>query len=97
MKSLKSPWKVCLGVVIGFTMGAWPFQTAAVNADTQMKGSVDVYIVPVTMPDATSPLPQKVSGKRVVGFPCVAKPTQKSPDAAVCYLATSPNAAVLTY
>lgn len=49
-----------------------------------------VYIVPVFMPDAKTPSPQDLAGSRVVGISCISHPLPKAPDAAVCYVATSP-------
>jgi hypothetical protein len=89
MKTLKSSWKTCLGVVVGFVLGTWLFQTGAVKANPQETGLAHVYIVPVAMLDAKSPVPQNLPGARIAGISCIPKPTHKFPDAAVCYVATA--------
>jgi hypothetical protein len=89
MKSLKSSWKICLGVVVGFVVGACLFQARAVKAHSQETGTAHVFIVPVAMFDAKSAVPQNLPGVRIAGISCIARPTQKFPDAAVCYVATT--------
>jgi hypothetical protein len=89
MKSLKSSWKICLAVLVGFVLGAWLFHTVEVKAHPKEAGLAHVLIVAVGMLDAKSPLPQNLPGARIAGISCIAKPTQKFPDAAVCYVATA--------
>lgn len=89
MKSLKSPWKICVGAALGFVLGVWLFHTVEVKARAKETGLAHVYIVPVTMLDAKSPVPENLPGARIAGISCIAKPTQKFPDAAVCYVATA--------
>ena len=89
MKSLKSLWKACLGVGIGFVLGAWLFSIGEVKPKAQETETTHVIIVPVTMLDAKSSLPQNLPGARIAGISCIAKPMPRHPDAAVCYLATA--------
>jgi hypothetical protein len=89
MKFLKSSWKTCLVAVVSFVIGAWLFQTKTVKANPQETGRAHAFIVPVAMLDAKSAVPENLPGARIAGISCIAKPTQKSPDAAVCYVATA--------
>jgi hypothetical protein len=88
MKSLRAG-KVISAAVIGFIIGAWLFYTGIVKAKPQDTGTAHVYIVPVTMLDTKTPLPQNLPGVRIAGISCVAKPMPKFPDAAICYVATT--------
>jgi hypothetical protein len=90
MKFLESSWKTCLVAVVSFLMGAWLFQTKTVKANPQETGQAHVFIVPVAMFDVKSAVPANLPGARIAGISCIAKPTQKSPDASVCYVATDP-------
>jgi hypothetical protein len=90
MKSLKPSWKVCLGMATGFLLGAWLFQAKAAKANPQELGQVHVYIRPIQMLDAHNSASQNVSGGTFVGISCIPKPSPKLPDAAVCYVATTP-------
>ncbi len=90
MEFLKSSWgKTCLVAVVGLVMGAWLFQMKTVSANPQETGHAHVFIVPVTMLNAKSAVPANLPGARIAGISCIAKPTPKSPDAAVCYVATA--------
>jgi hypothetical protein len=89
MKILKSPWKSCLLVLMSSVFVAWLFHTGMMKAHPQQSGTAHVYIVPVTLLDAKSPASINLPGVRFAGISCIAKPTQKLPDAAVCYVATT--------
>jgi hypothetical protein len=89
MKFLKSYWTTCLVALIGFVMGSWPFQTKTVKANPQETGRTHIFIVPVEMLDAKHPASQNLPGARIAGISCIARPAQKLPDAAVCYVATT--------
>jgi hypothetical protein len=89
MKSMKSSWMTCLAAVASFVLGAWLFQSGTVKANPQETGRAHVFIVPVAMIDGKSAVPENLPGARIAGISCIAKPTQKLPDAAVCYVATA--------
>jgi hypothetical protein len=89
MKSPNSSWKMWLGVVVGFVTGAFLFHVGTVKAHPQETGLAHVFIVPVPMTDAKTPLPRNLPGARIAGISCIAKPMQRFPDAVVCYVATT--------
>ena len=78
-------------LVIGFIVGAALFHGPTVKANPQASGSVMLFIHPVLMLDAKTPIPKTVSGGRVAGISCIPKPEKRLPDAAVCYIATDNN------
>jgi hypothetical protein len=90
MKFVKSSWRTCFVALVSFLMGASLFQTKTVRATPQETGLAHVFIVPVALFDTKSGVPANLPGARVAGISCIAKPTQKSPDAAICYVATAP-------
>jgi hypothetical protein len=77
--------KIPLAALAGFILGAMLFHARVVKA----QGNAHVYIVPLTMPDAKTPFPSNLPGVRIAGISCIAKPTAKLPDAAICYVATT--------
>ena len=79
--------KVGLAVLVGCLLGAMLFHTPVVKASP---AGVHVYIVPVEMSDAKTSLPKDLPGGRVAGISCISKPAAGLPDAAVCYVATTP-------
>jgi hypothetical protein len=89
MKILKSLWKSCLLILMSFVLVAWLFHTGIMKAHPQQSGTAHIFIVPVTILNAKSAVPQNLPGVRIAGISCIAKPTQKLPDAAVCYVATT--------
>jgi hypothetical protein len=91
MKSLKSSCKVCLGVAAGIVLGVYISHVSSVRAGAQESGRAHVFIYPVMMFDAKTAVPSNPSGARIAGISCIAKPTEKLPDAAVCYVATALN------
>src|SRR5579863_9855498 len=84
-----SNWRLRLGIAAGFLLSIWLFQIARVRANPQEPGQVHVYIRPMEMSNAHNAAWQNVSGGAFVGISCIAKPTPKLPDAAVCYVATA--------
>jgi len=91
MSLLKSSWKTCLGVAIGLLVGIRVSHMPSVKANPQETGRAHVFIYPVMMFDAKASVSANPSGARIAGISCIAKPTEKFPDAAVCYVATALN------
>ena len=79
--------KITLAVLCGLVLGATLFRTPAVNANPAT--AAHVFIVPIWMADAKAPQPADLPGSRIAGISCIPKPADKSPDAAVCYVATT--------
>ncbi len=83
--------KLGLAVLFGVTLGVVLSHVPKVKANPQEPGSVHVTVVPLAMPDAKNLASKNLPGYRVVGISCLAKPIKQLPDAAVCYVATTPN------
>ena len=77
MKSLKSSWKVCLGVVAGFVFGVLAFHAPTLKAQAIKR----VTVIPLVEGKPTS-----VIGD-VIGFSCVSRSAGSMPPA-VCYIVT---------
>ena len=78
-------------IVFGFVLGGALFRSPRAKAIPQQSGQVHVAIVPVTMLDAKNLASQALPGNRIAGISCIPKPQKRLPDAAVCYVATSPQ------
>lgn len=78
MKSPKSLWKLFLGGLLGFLVGAGMFHTSTAKAAQ----SRVLSITPITNPDT----PQNVGATAVtvVGFSCI--PDSSHPGHGVCYV-----------
>jgi hypothetical protein len=83
--------KTCAAVFVGFLLGTLPFHAATAKAAQDTAELVHVGIYPVTMLDAKTPVPQNLPGGRIAGISCISKPEKKTPDSAVCYVATTLN------
>jgi hypothetical protein len=79
--------KIGLAVLAGFALGIVLFRTPEVKANP----ANHVFIVPLWMPNAKTPFPADLPGARIAGISCIPKPTDKTPDAAVCFVATTLN------
>jgi hypothetical protein len=77
MKSLKSSWKVWVGVVIGFALGVLIFHTPTVKAQTGI--NVNVELVPFLGISSTL----RSKGTQIVGFSCTSKDGEPE-----CYVAS---------
>jgi hypothetical protein len=100
MKSLKSSWKVCLGILIGFVLGSLAFRIPIMKAeDAGTPRSSAVRIRAVDVPAIREP--EYVNGD-IVGFSCIPvvysseyetadraqQEKLKSVYSATCYIAT---------
>ncbi len=79
--------RISLAVFVGFALSTVLSRTPEVKASP----TNHVFIVPLWMPDAKTPFPKDLPGARIAGISCIPKPTDKTPDAAVCYVATTLN------
>jgi hypothetical protein len=77
--------KIALATTISFILGAMLSHAPTAKANPPSH----VFIVPVWMADAKTPQPADLPGNRIAGISCIPKPADKSPDAAVCYVATT--------
>jgi hypothetical protein len=83
--------KLGLAVFCGVVLGAALFHAPRVKANAQEPGTVHVAIIPITVLDAKNIASQNIPGYTVTGISCLSKPVKQLPDAAVCYVATTPN------
>ena len=83
--------KMGLAISISFILGTMVAQTPSRNANPQASGLAHVSIVPVFMFDAKTPASQDLPGARIAGISCLPKPEKRTPDSAVCYVATALN------
>ena len=81
--------KVAIVALLAFVLGVWSSRLKTVNASSQDAGQAHVFIAPLEMLDAKAPRTVNLPGVKIVGISCVAKPTERLPDAAVCYVATT--------
>jgi hypothetical protein len=86
-----NPLKIGLAVLFGLILGAVLFHVPKVKALPQEAGTVHVTIVPVPMNDAKNLSSRDLPGYRIAGISCLPTPIKQLPDAAVCYVATTPN------
>jgi len=89
MKFVNPSWKIFAVVAGSFALGAWLSPKVIVFANPQAPAQAHVFIVPVPMRDARSAVPTDISGARIAGISCIAKPSADYPDAAVCYVAAA--------
>lgn len=87
--------KIGLTTTISFILGAMLSHapTAKANPSEQKYAQVNahVFVVPVWMVDEKTPQTADLPGNRIAGISCIPHPTDKMPNAAVCYVATSLN------
>jgi phenolic acid decarboxylase len=81
--------KCFLFASMGFFLGVVLLGFRVANVQAQPIGKAHVYIVSVQMPNADMAIARNLSGVRIAGISCIPKPTNKQPDAAVCYVATT--------
>jgi len=82
--------KTLAAALAGFLLGVAASSISTVRADPQHPTLVHVFISPVAMTDAKTGFPKDLPGGKVVGLSCLSQPMDKFPDAAVCYVATTP-------
>ena len=83
--------KLGLTVLFGLILGAALFHAPNVKANPQELGTVHVTIAPIPINDAKNLSSRDLPGYKIVGISCLPKPIKQLPDAAVCYVATTPN------
>jgi hypothetical protein len=87
--------KILAAGLAGFLLCALFLHAPIAKANPQELASasspIHVSIYPLPMFDAHNLTSKDLPGVRVVGLSCIAKPTAKLPDAALCYVATSPQ------
>lgn len=83
---LARPLIVVSATSLGLALGA---MMSHVPVRAQGEAHVHVFIVPLAVPDAKTPVPADLPGERIAGISCLTKPQEKLPNAAVCYVATS--------
>ncbi len=80
-----------LKIGLSFLLAAILFQTKTTKPEPQAEKMVHVYIYPMTMDNTKTPMPANLPGHRIAGISCIPKPEKITPDAAVCYIATTLN------
>jgi hypothetical protein len=83
--------KLGLGVLAGLLLGVVLFNAPKIKANPQEPGTIHVAIIPIPVPDAKNLSSRDLTGGRIAGISCLPKPAKQLPDAAVCYVATTPN------
>jgi hypothetical protein len=84
--------KLCLAILAGFLLGITASRLSFVpvaKASPQGAGKVHVYIVPEIVLSTNAPRSLDLPGGRIAGISCIPKPSDKLPDEAICYVATS--------
>lgn len=88
MKTPKVSWKTRVAVLACFLLFSVWFYLPIAKVTAQEPG-VHVFIAPLEVLTAKDTRSLNLPGGRVAGISCIPKPTEKLPDRAVCYIATS--------
>jgi hypothetical protein len=86
--------KICLATLAGFLLGITVSRLSVVpnaKASPQETGKVHLYIAPELVLSTNAPRSVDLPGGRIAGISCIPKPSDKLPDRAICYVATSLN------